>query len=244
MSWLSIQEIPLVQWTKEESFPFKTIPVCDCWKISIPGLEGLVVNKEPILVSDELERAQRYFQEKDRLRFKLCRISLRILLAKYLQTDPACLVFREGPNKKPFFNDELHFNVSHSEEMILITVSSKPVGVDVEKIRFRFPLEELIREIASPEELEIYRESSDTLDFFYYLWTRKESLLKASSKGIEDSLNRLNVLDGRRTLPAELIGSDQDWFIGSFKMNGDYRGCIASSYPLEDCRFLDASGFL
>ena len=115
---------------------------------------------------------------------------LRKLLAGYSNLAPDEIKFAEGLNKKPFAENanlsDLHFNISHSADIILIAISNSEIGVDVEKVDNSFSYEEILPHNFSDEEIDFIKNPED----FYLLWTRKESLLKATAKGLDDDLHR------------------------------------------------------
>lgn len=86
-------------------------------------------------------------------------------------------------NGKPCLkgNQDIHFNISHSDELVVCIVSDKPVGIDVQKIK-PVPLS-VINRVCSEEELKSNLSSSE----FIKLWTMKEAVLKRNGTGILDS---------------------------------------------------------
>ena len=82
---------------------------------------------------------------------------------------------------KPFFKDGPCFNVSHSGQYIVMAVSNKDIGVDIEENKEK-DMSSLIR-IFNEAEAKMIKEHAD----FYYLWCAKESLIKC----IGSSINRI-----------------------------------------------------
>jgi 4'-phosphopantetheinyl transferase len=85
-------------------------------------------------------------------------------------------------NGKPFFEDypDFHFNVSHSEDLIAVAVSKRPVGVDIEILR------DVNLEIAERFFSKKETRTTQTSRDFLYVWTRKEALLKKTGEGLKD----------------------------------------------------------
>src|SRR5690606_37901521 len=113
----------------------------DLWRISIKEhiLQYEAVQK--FLSEEELERVKRYHQQKDKIRFSLGRGMLRTILSLYLRCSTKAIQFKKGYNGKPFVNylqKKIEFNVSYSNNWILIAVSSESVGVDIEYINKNF----------------------------------------------------------------------------------------------------------
>ena len=90
-------------------------------------------------------------------------------------------------NGKPYLvgEESLHFNLSHSEGMVMCAIAEKEVGCDVEK---KALLDRGLAEYVMTEyELDrIYGLEKDTeqQEMFFRLWTLKESYMKATGFGI------------------------------------------------------------
>jgi 4'-phosphopantetheinyl transferase len=95
-------------------------------------------------------------------RFIARRGVLRAIVGHYLQTEPAQVEFEYNAHGKhalsPAFNCAgVHFNLSHLEQMTLLTVTTiGPVGIDVESIRVIKDARELISFICSPRECKLF----------------------------------------------------------------------------------------
>lgn len=86
---------------------------------------------------------------------------------------------------KPYFSNfsTMHFNLSHAGTWVLAAFADEPVGVDVEEIR---PIDLNVASIVfSEQECSILSAlpPEKQLNYFFRLWTLKESLVKALGKG-------------------------------------------------------------
>ena len=154
-----------------------------------------------ILSNNELEKANRYHFKSDFTRYVLIRGVLRIILAGYLELKPNEIKFSYNQFGKPEVSQHterqpLYFNVSHSEDMALIAISTYgPVGVDIERRRpVHYLVEIAKRHFTSSEYLELFSVSEEQrLDAFYRCWTKKESYIKAIGKGLSHPLDSFSV---------------------------------------------------
>src|SRR4051812_35361547 len=85
----------------------------------------------PPLSDDELVRADRFLQERDRNRYMICRGALRSVLGHYTQTLPRELKFEYGKKNKPalvesYGSKAISFNLSHSSDLALLALASHP----------------------------------------------------------------------------------------------------------------------
>ena len=106
------------------------------------------------------------------------------------------LTLSRGPVGKPFLSHypDLHFNISHSGTMAVCAVAGAPVGVDVEK--HRAARNNIAAHCFHPLEVEWLAGSQDPDRDFTRLWTRKESFIKMTGRGITQPLNEFTALPG------------------------------------------------
>jgi 4'-phosphopantetheinyl transferase len=217
----------------------------DIWKIKIFSEKRLLNLFLQMFNKEETEKALRYRSEEDKLRYIFGRGALRFLLGKYLNKFPNTIQFALGADKKPLLNknsgDNMHFNISHSGDFVLIAISNSEVGVDIEKISPDFSYKEILQSNFSKEEIDFIQNSLHAIESFYLLWTRKESLVKATSKGLIDNLNLISVLDGLFNDGDEILDSPDSWDIHSFKIEENYLGSIACNMHTKTINFLNTS---
>ncbi|RFZ90714.1 hypothetical protein D0C36_17285 [Mucilaginibacter conchicola] len=201
------------------------------WRIQISANIYRLDDLRKLLTPEEISRGDKYHQLKDRQRFVVGRGLQRIVLGKYLNQEPARLNFVLGDNKKPYLpagdGMELHYNVSHSGNWIMLAVSQDPVGADVEFIDSVFPFDDILPEHFSANEI-AYIKSLDKTNLFYKLWTRKEAFLKATGQGLGEHLRDTPSLDGEHELKANLYGAHKDWNQQSFFVADGYMASVAA----------------
>ncbi len=161
------------------------------WRIGLDSIVGPVGDN---LSANELARAERFSRMEDRRRFVAARSILRVILADVLERGDeagkgAALRFGYGPAGKPFLLDDpqLHFNVSHSEDIAVIAVTRVgEVGIDIEKQRDMVDLDNVARLVFNDAEKTAVLGCSpgERESVFYRIWTRKEALLKAMGLGL------------------------------------------------------------
>lgn len=103
--------------------------------------------------------------------------------------------FATNQYNKPYLagNDMFHYNLSHSGEWVVCAVDETPIGIDIEKMDHhpKLPLD-----VLSPEEKLAYDSFLGPMDkslFFYKIWTRKESYIKAIGIGLQMPLDGIDV---------------------------------------------------
>jgi 4'-phosphopantetheinyl transferase len=149
-----------------------------------------------LLTKAEAARCERYLRAEDRSRFTVAAALLRIVVGLHTglapdrviidRTCPRCL----QPHGRPrVVGHALEVSVSHSGAFAAVAATDAGrVGVDVEHVR---PLDyaALLEQTCAPEERDGVTDSAT----FFGLWTRKESVLKATGAGLELPMSEIRV---------------------------------------------------
>jgi 4'-phosphopantetheinyl transferase len=154
-----------------------------------------------ILDFEERARADRFYFERDRSRFIVCRAYLRTILAYYLDIEPERLEFNCTPNGKPYLvrrfrDNELQFNLSHSRAFALYAVTlNRQVGVDIEHIYLSAEIDSLADRILTKRERAAWSKlpGNERLKALFKYWTCKEAFVKATGKGLSLPLEKIHI---------------------------------------------------
>jgi len=123
------------------------------------------------------ERALKYAHEDDR---KRC-LAAGLLLIRHLNIqDEGKILY--GQFGKPYLADGPEFNLAHSGDWVVLAVSDVPVGIDIERIGNR-NVKKLARSFPEAE-FGWLQEGENPSERFYTLWTMKESVMKATGRGL------------------------------------------------------------
>lgn len=159
------------------------------------------------------------------LKDKKLKLFARLLVADYFQKRFGAFEwgFWEIANSgKPFITNGAYFNISHSENYVVVAFSGKEVGCDIEKVG-KINVYSLAH-LLHPEEQKYISMSTDKHISFYTVWTRKEAFLKAIGKGIINGLSNENCIE-------EMVSLNERWFIYSLFIEG-YK--LAVCTPIEN----------
>jgi phosphopantetheinyl transferase len=88
------------------------------------------------------------------------------------------ILIQKSNNGKPFINDSIHLSISHSSNCIAIALSTHNVGVDLEDTSKLRNIALVSNNISNAIDKKILPLSSSKQLDFYYLWTKKEAVLK------------------------------------------------------------------
>jgi 4'-phosphopantetheinyl transferase len=157
-------------------------------------------------------------------------------LAEHIGLDVNKIIIDIDSNKKPYLSSHpsVFFNVSHSGDYAVIAIAKCPVGVDVEYVNKDFEYEEILPTVFNQLEIDKIQNSINKHHTFYTYWTRKEAIVKAIGKGIDDDLIKLSVTEGLHSVPRALVGNFEKINVFSFNINQDYVGALAITEDIHD----------
>ncbi|MFD3163000.1 4'-phosphopantetheinyl transferase family protein [Herpetosiphon sp. NSE202] len=167
----------------------------DIWLIDLTRLRPQRSRFWAVLNSEEQARAMRFHFERDQLRYTICRGAMRLLLAEYLDRDPAKLEFSQNNYGKPLLADiELSFNLSHAGNYGLLGLSQfSTIGVDIEQERQLDDLASIAQHYFAPSERQAVLNAENQTTAFFRCWTRKEAYIKAHGMGLSLPLSSFSV---------------------------------------------------
>lgn len=154
-----------------------------------------VIQHYSTLLSDDEKQRMLTFRSSDRQRqFLIARAALRSLLSLYIPGHtPESLRFEKNTHGKPMLSEnvqDLQFNLSHSQNHVLIGVTKKRMlGVDIECMHNGRNVRKIAEHYFHPSEWnasllqEDASQQRDAAFRFYRLWTLKEAFIKAQGKG-------------------------------------------------------------
>ena len=195
-----------------------------------------------LLTFPEQEIANRFRREADKNRFITGRKAIRLLLSKYLSLRPTDIVITAEDGQKPCFNhpsSQIHFNISHSGDWVLIALGPDELGIDIEKMDPEFDFKNLLEEYLNETEKTFISGVPDPVAAFYFLWTRKEALIKAWGMGFPENLKTVSVLGEYSLYNLQ----QKNWKLESFNISVNYSAALAYPGNLENIIYLDGSHY-
>jgi 4'-phosphopantetheinyl transferase len=134
-------------------------------------------------------------------------------------------VTRDG---KPFIPGGPEFNISHSEEMVVLAVTKGgAVGIDIEKIR-AVKIDDFSRYVPEVANLREKYDADQVNRLFFDCWTQKEAVLKGNGKGLLAPLEQVVIKQGTA------LFYDTVWFTKKLRIDEGYCCHVATDKPLKD----------
>lgn len=191
------------------------------------------------LSADEHERAARLRFADARQRFVAARAALRDVLGRHIGIAPDKLVFATGAFGKPVLAGLAHpphFNLSHSADLLMIAIASRPVGIDIEVRRPLGSMAQMIDLAFSNTEraalASLY--GSDHSAAFFDLWTRKEAVTKAHGDGFRLVKSFSLPVSAQAGIPAAVSLGETRYLVQPVNAGAEYAAAVAlAAHPDE-----------
>ena len=112
----------------------------------------------------------------------------RKAISEHCGIAPEEIVFSKNEHGKPCAeNVSVHFNSSHSADMVICCISDDEIGIDIEKIKPFNP--KAANKFATEDELE-YISSKE--NGFFEIWTLKEAYFKCIGTGLSSNIKSVS----------------------------------------------------
>ena len=143
-----------------------------------------------MLPRDRKEKILRYRQEHARKQSLGAGLLLNRVLSSYGKKIEDITY---NPYGKPEVSG-IHFNLSHSEDLVICAISEKPVGCDVEKMKECH--EDIAERFFTKEEVSFLKKfhGEEKREAFYRIWTLKESYVKMIGEGIHLPFDQFEII--------------------------------------------------
>jgi 4'-phosphopantetheinyl transferase len=207
----------------------------DIWAAPLDVPEPAAARLSAVLAPDERERAARYCFARDQRRFGLARAWLRHVIASYTGVRAEELRFSPGRHGKPELaggGSWPRFNLSHAEELVVVAVGPREVGVDVEHLGAAHDWDGLLASVCTVAEASAILDQPHGRrpEAFLRCWTRKEAYLKARGVGLSQEPTSVQV--DRSALstggPGPVGSPPGDWWARELRPADGYIGSVVA----------------
>jgi 4'-phosphopantetheinyl transferase len=217
------------------------------WRVGLDASPETASSMFDLLSREERERLERFRFPVLKHRFAVARGTLRQIVAQYVGEDPAGLQIGYERFGKPFVQyplSNLHFNLSHSVDLMVVAVSMEmPLGVDIEREDRELKFWDIAAHYFSKSEQEDLKflEAEACKRAFFQIWTAKEAVLKASSLGFSVEPSRVEI--GLTPLRLRAIKGAQEcnlpWHLEPLSPRAGYIGALAVATEPSKIEYYD-----
>lgn len=132
--------------------------------------------------NERIEKSNRYKHEDDRLRSLLVEYVLNRLIKKHFPDVFVPVNITYDSYGKPSVDIKshsgVHISLSHSGEYVAAMIADSPCGIDIEKTNRS--INKIATRYFTADELDSIKTDTD----YFHIWTLKESIMKATGKGL------------------------------------------------------------
>ncbi len=162
-------------------------------RVGYCNVKNLDLNKAYVLVSkNRKEKIDEYMFDKNKKESAGAALLLKKLLSEENITNPIINTEEYG---KPYISnhENIHFNLSHSNEMVLCAISDMEIGVDIEYIDPEIDLT-LAKNYFHNKEYENIMNAKNKAEEFFKYWVLKESYMKYTGLGMNITLDSFEII--------------------------------------------------
>lgn len=181
---------------------------------------------------EKKSKIDKFINKKDKIRTLIGEFLIRTMINKELGIRSRYIEFEKNRYGKPYLKKypKFNFNISHSGDFVLCATDNRPIGVDIEEIKY-IEYEEIIKNFFTERECEyIFENDLDTqLSKFYEIWTLKESYIKCSGQGLAIPLNSFSIyIDKSKNI--KMINDEKynKYMFKRFDIESNYKIAICS----------------
>ena len=198
---------------------------------SVAGLD--IEAQIPRLSADRRERVKRLVSKEDARRSLLSELMIRRIICESVGISDQEIAFGFSRYGKPFLenNSHFHFNISHSGRWVTCVTDSAPAGIDIELVR---PVRhDIARRFFSSAEYRylLKKNKAKRSQYFFELWTLKESFVKMTGEGLSRPLGSFSVnIDGKGAVRPEGENIPEAIYFKRYSIDNDYKMCVCATH--------------
>lgn len=198
------------------------------------GIDRMWESLLPYLASEEKERVLRYKFEADRIRSATGAFLIRRAAAKSFPGEE--IIVKRTDEGKPYIPGRpgFEFSLSHSGKLIVLALSDRPVGVDVELIKGKDW--HLFHRYLTEKEMSMIESADDPAARFFDVWTVREALSKEEGIGLRILDRKFTVDYAAHTISYE--GRTLYFWTGSYHSSESYSLSLCSPEELRDVELM------
>ena len=149
-----------------------------------------------LLEQDKRNRIFNYSIKDDKKNSLYSELFLRSKICKDLNLKNSDICFLQNKYGKPYLKShpDYFYNISHTQNAFVVAISSKDVGVDIERVR-NVDIHIAERFFTKNEIAYVTMLSYGMNERFFEVWTQKEAFTKFKGKGLTIPLNSFDVFE-------------------------------------------------
>jgi 4'-phosphopantetheinyl transferase len=195
----------------------------------------------PLVSIERRQKIYKFIRKEDADRSLIADILLREALIENLKIENDAIFFNYGNNGKPCLinHESINFNISHSGNWVVCAINNHEVGIDIEKIDdIDFDIAKSF--FSEKEYIDLMKKDiNKRKDYFYDLWTLKESYIKACGKGLSLDLRSFSFRIENKNILFESKNNLRNYFFKQYFIDKNYKlsVCTLENHFTEEIIF-------
>lgn len=186
-------------------------------------LKSSIINKYLGLLPDTLQKKNlKYRRWQDRHAHLFGKLLLLEGFKRYGFFDNVLSKLQFNEYSRPYIEGNIDFNISHSGIYVICAIGKEiKVGVDIEEIK-KVEFNDFKMTMTDEQWESIYQSANPLKSFFRY-WTKKESIIKADSRGLSIPLLDIHIKNNL------VQYENQIWYLNEIFIDESYCSYIATN---------------
>ncbi len=207
------------------------------WRYKVKEEDYIAEKNNPVLSSKEKERAGRFINQTDSLRYICNHRFMRKVLSGYLNIEPDKISYEYGPFGKPYINHDINFNISYRNKYGLLAISTgSEVGIDMEQEREIDDILSFVSLYFSGNERAVIlkEKNNNQINRMFFFWTLKEALTKAQGKGVSSDFGEIDLADSFCEQPFNFVNDNNHLYeLRNIRLKEEYLAAVAMQENIE-----------
>ncbi|WP_312654286.1 4'-phosphopantetheinyl transferase family protein [Aminipila sp.] len=178
-------------------------------------------------------RISRYRRWEDFQRSLLSDVLIRSMIHRNFGIPNDKLLFKTNEYGKPYLmNSNIYYNISHSGEWVICVMNeTSPVGIDIEEVKIiDFSV---AKQFMTEKEYNKFEQLDDVTkqNYFYKVWTTKESYIKADGRGMNIPLDIIETNFSKNgNIQVSINALESKCYFNQFKLEKCYLITVCSAF--------------
>jgi 4'-phosphopantetheinyl transferase len=205
----------------------------EIYSVRILDIDEDKIDKLSSLIDLEKKcRIKKFINKKDKVRTLIGEILIRTMIVEELGIENENIMFEKNKYGKPYLKgqEKYNFNISHSGSFVVCAIDDKPIGIDIEKVKY-IEYKEIAETFFTLNEFN-YINNNDLyikLCKFYEIWTLKESYVKCCGQGLSIPLKSFSIdINEYESIKVITDKKYKKYIFNKFDIGLDYKVAVCS----------------
>lgn len=185
-----------------------------------------------LIDSEKRCKIEKFINEEDKIRTLIGNMLISTIVVEELSIRNKHISFEKNQYGKPYLKGypKFNFNISHSGDFVVCAIDDKPIGIDIEEVKY-IEYEDIAKRFFTVSEFNyIVKQDLDIqLSKFYEIWTLKESYIKCCGQGLSIPLKSFSIdIDQYENIKGIINNKHKEHIFKRFNIDSNYKMAVCS----------------